>query len=286
MTGRTRFVRFLAGFVLVAVILVLAFAVILPWMHRWGATDAEIAGSYPGDDILQQPMVNWTQAITIKATPEQVWPWIAQMGEGRGGFYSYTFIENIVAGKNVYHNANRIVPELQQPAPGDVLVGGMMNMLKTEPGKWLLGSAPSGAFGWTWLWNIAPTDAGPTRLVIRMKIQAPPEMSNPVITFVFDAGGFIMERKMMEGLKLRAEGGTEQPYVQVVEIILWAAAFALGIAAAVFFLIQRRWLKPLAVGVAAVLVLLALTYLQPALWIRIVLDIVLLAGLWWARRAR
>jgi len=285
MTARTRLVRLIAGLALVAAILIVAFAVLLPWMHHWGATDAEIAGTFPGDDLLTQPTVNWTHAIDIKAPPEQVWPWIAQMGEGRGGFYSYTFIENIVAGKDVYHNANRIVPELQQPAPGDTLIGGMMSTLMIEPGQWLLGSAPAGDFGWTWLWSIAPYDTGQTRLVIRMKIQSPPEMNNPIITFVFDAGGFIMERKMMEGIKLRAEGGTEQPFAQVVEIILWAIAFLAGVAAGVLFLIQRRWLPPLVVGIAAVLVLLALTYWQPALWIRIILDIGLLAGLWWTRRA-
>jgi hypothetical protein len=69
------------------------------WIHNWGSTAAEINRTLPGDEIYPDAAVKWNHAVTINANPEAVWPWIAQVGDVRGGFYSYTFIENIVAEK-------------------------------------------------------------------------------------------------------------------------------------------------------------------------------------------
>src|ERR1035437_10048332 len=84
--------------------LVYAFA-LRPWFLRWSATSAELSKPLPGDDGVGQPMSGCTRAITIDAPPEKVWPWIAQIGQGRGGFYSYTWLENLVGCKIV--NADR-----------------------------------------------------------------------------------------------------------------------------------------------------------------------------------
>ena len=88
-----------------------------PRQLRWGATDQESDEPLPGDDLIADPDLTATRAITIRASADQVWPWIAQLGQGRGGFYSYDFLENLV-GCNI-HSADRIVPEWQDVEVGD-----------------------------------------------------------------------------------------------------------------------------------------------------------------------
>jgi hypothetical protein len=90
---------------------------IRPWHLRWGATEEELKTRLPGDDLVQHPKLNATHAITINAPVERVWPWLAQIGQKKGGFYSYTRLENLV-GCNM-RNANRIVPEWQNLKVGD-----------------------------------------------------------------------------------------------------------------------------------------------------------------------
>jgi hypothetical protein len=284
---RTRLLRLFAALVGLAVLLVAAFSVILPRIQTWGATEEEITRTLPGDELLSNPAVTMTHGITIEVPAAEVWPWIAQIGDVRGGFYSYTFIENIIAGQRMYVNADRIIPELQNPRVGDQLIGGgMQNVYALEEGRWLLGSAaPEFPMGWTWIWALFPEGEKRTRLISRFRIQPPAELSaNAAAGFVMNAGSFVMARKMMQGIKDRAEGRIEAPCVQPLEIVLWLVTFAAGIAAAVFYVRRQRWWEPLIVGVASVLALLWFTFGQPAVWLRILLDIVLIGGLYWTRR--
>jgi hypothetical protein len=293
MSRQTFLKRLGAGLALLILLLALAFALTLPMIHRWGATDEEVASALPGDDLLPQPIVNWTNSITIDASPAEVWPWIVQMGDTRGGFYSYTFIENRVGAifgsadyQVVYRNAGRIIPEWQNPAPGDEIIQGTLKIREAQPGQWLLADSVSAdTFGWTWLWRLYPAGNGQqTRLVNRMRIQTPAELNNPVLTFVMDIGGFVMEQNMMQGIKTRAEGGREPAAIEAVEIIIWLAALLTGLVAAGFYLFQPAWQRPLVVAVASVLVLMVLTFVQPAIWLRLVLDALLWLALWWAYR--
>lgn len=88
-----------------------------PWHMRWGATDSEVEAALPGDEFVPHPTWKATHAISIDAPPEEVWPWIVQIGQDKGGFYSYTWLEN-AAGCHM-RNADRIVPAFQQVAVGD-----------------------------------------------------------------------------------------------------------------------------------------------------------------------
>ena len=92
---------------------------IRPWHRRWGATDAEVSGSMPGDDLVEGANFQTTRAIDIDAPLEAVWPWLAQIGQGRGGFYSYDLLENLM-GLDI-HSADRILPEFQDLRVGDVI---------------------------------------------------------------------------------------------------------------------------------------------------------------------
>jgi hypothetical protein len=87
------------------------------WQLRWGATGQEAGEPVPGDDLITDPDLVATRAIAIGAPADQVWPWIAQLGQGRGGFYSYDFLENL-AGCDI-HSADRIVSEWQDIRIGD-----------------------------------------------------------------------------------------------------------------------------------------------------------------------
>ena len=91
--------------------------VVRPWHLRWGATDAEVDMTLPCDELVEQPKLNATHAITINAPASKIWPWLVQMGQTRGGFYSYDWLENLVGCH--MHNADRIHAEWQELQVGD-----------------------------------------------------------------------------------------------------------------------------------------------------------------------
>ena len=90
---------------------------IRPWQLGWGATGEERDATLAGDDLIPNPDLVATRAITVHAPPDQVWPWLAQLGQGRGGFYTYDVLENLV-GCDI-HSADRVVPEWQDIKVGD-----------------------------------------------------------------------------------------------------------------------------------------------------------------------
>ncbi len=282
MNAKIRFYRFLGGFALAAIILIAAFSFLFPWFTTWGATAAEADQALPGDELMSAPLIDWTNAMTIKATPEKVWPWIAQLGDRRAGFYSFTFIENLVAGGDIYHNANRILPEFQNPKPGDSLIKDGLDVSEVHPGQWMLGNSTY-EIGWTWLWSITPTGNGDTRLVVRIRIKPPASMgSNAVVEFFMKGGAFIMEEGMIKGIRLRAEGGMEPAWVEPMGIVVWVLALLIELVAGVLFIVRKPWQASLGVGVAAILALLTFTYLQPVIWVRLLIDLTLMAGLYLA----
>jgi hypothetical protein len=122
--------------------------VVRPWQLRWGGTDQERDATLAGDDLIANPDLTATRAITVHAVPAQVWPWIAQLGQGRGGFYSYDALENLV-GCDI-HSADQIVPEWQDIKVGDQVklhpeFG--LDVIVVEPGQALVlrGGVPVGA---------------------------------------------------------------------------------------------------------------------------------------------
>src|SRR5215207_3855373 len=93
--------------------------VIRPWHLRWGATDEEINKALPGDELVPEPGIESTRAITVNAPVEEVWPWLAQIGQDQGGLYSYEWLENL-AGCQM-RNADRIHPEWQHRETGETV---------------------------------------------------------------------------------------------------------------------------------------------------------------------
>jgi hypothetical protein len=171
---------------------------IQPWQHRWGATDEELRRAMPGDDILPDA-ASTTRAITIAAPAEQVWPWLVQLGYGRGGWYSYDWIDN-----DGQPSADRILPELQQLRVGDqilMLPGMGPRVRKVEsPHYFVAGDQKAGI----WCLALYPVQRG-CRLVSRWRVDWPLTPATAFWILVSDPGAFIVERKMLKGIRSRAE---------------------------------------------------------------------------------
>jgi uncharacterized protein YndB with AHSA1/START domain len=175
------------------------------WHHRWGATDDEVRGSMPGDEIVPRASFNATRAITIDARPEVVWPWIVQMGYRRAGFYTYAILDN--AG---YESADHILEQYQPPKIGDwVPMAKKVNdttafkVKAFEINEWLLWEKPDS----TWAWKLIPLHAGRTRLISRLKARyAWEKPGTAIFTLVLlEFGDFPMMRRVLKGIKVRAE---------------------------------------------------------------------------------
>jgi hypothetical protein len=179
------------------------FLAIRPWHRRWGATDEELHMPLPGDDLVPEPGYQHTRAVTIRAPAEDVWPWLAQIGQDRGGFYSYEWLENL-AGCEM-RNADRIHPEWQDVKPGDPLAimrGWGTKLAAVDPGRALV------IDGWG-TYAVRPLDAGRSRLIARAR--HPAGLASLIYLLTIEIPHFIMERKMLLGLKERAELATGRP---------------------------------------------------------------------------
>ncbi len=198
---------------------------IRPWMSRWGAAEDELLSAFPGDDLIPTAKIDMTHAITIRATPAQVWPWLVQIGQGRGGFYTYDWIENI-AGLNI-HSATRILPEHQGLQLGDQVPlapdGTGMQVATLEAEKTLvlhsdtrsniIGGLPTmrpdDYLAGLWGFHLVEVEPGLTRLVERFKVDWNPGLVNNLAYHIFlEPVSFIMERGMLLGIKQRVESGS------------------------------------------------------------------------------
>jgi hypothetical protein len=177
------------------------------WCLTWGATAEEAARTLPGDDLLAEPGMVSTRAITIGAPPHCIWPWLVQMGPGRGGAYTYDWIENLF-GLGM-HSADEILPQFQDLKAGDVqrlgANGPVLRVAVLDPEQAMVLRSDDG--NWIWAFVIVPTDRYATRLISRNRIATPgvSRLARAVYTYAMEPGSLIMERKMLLGIKHRAE---------------------------------------------------------------------------------
>lgn len=186
--------------------------VIRPWHARWGATDEEVSMQLPGDAIVTGEVSQTTRSIAISTSPAQIWPWLLQLGQGRGGMYSYDFIENL-AGCNI-HTLNAIDPALQNLQVGDAILLGPQEGLPyyqvvlLEPQTALVLqsiNATSGAPGETWGFYLIEQNSNLTRLVVRHRTPPSLDSTERVINAIFDPITFLMEHRMLHGIREHAE---------------------------------------------------------------------------------
>jgi len=193
----------MAGAAAATAALVLILRLYRPWHLRWGSTDEEVHSQLPGDEVVPDPTFAATRAITVNAPPESVWPWIAQMGFGRAGWYSYDLLDNF--GRR---SSERVIASLQEVQVGDTVPmgpgGGGLRVKGLEPGQWLLWW--DGVGHSTWAWRLGSAGPGRTRLLTRVRIHY--RWTHPTILFnllLVEPWDFPMMRKCMIGIKERAE---------------------------------------------------------------------------------
>jgi hypothetical protein len=187
--------------------------------HRWGATCAEHEATLPGDELVRDPALVATRAVTVDASPEEVWAWLVQIGQERGGMYSYDWLENLI-GLDI-HSAQAIRDEWQHLRVGDRVVlvppgfagsdaGYSLAVAVVEPPRTLVlrQSPPEHPWDAVWSFHLRPTGDGRTRLISRGRSHRHPGLRG-IFDIALDAAmepvTWIMTRKMLLGIKQRAE---------------------------------------------------------------------------------
>jgi hypothetical protein len=189
-----------------------------PKQLKWGATDDEVVEPLPGDDLVSSADLTATRGVTIHRRAADVWPWIAQLGQGRGGLYSYDVLENLVGCD--MHSANRIVPEWQVVRVGDQVrlhPAVALAVAVVDPGYALVvrGGVPMGQtpppYDFTWAFVLKERTDGATRLLVRERYRYTRWWA-PLLLEPVELISFVMSQKMLRGIKKRAEA-VSQPEV-------------------------------------------------------------------------
>ena len=281
--------RILSGLSVTALVIATYIGIVRPSQLRWGATDAELARGMPGDALSSQPTFLSTRAITIDATPEMIWPWVLQMGYGRAGFYGYDIIENLGSARGI-HSAERIVPELQHIVVGDPLplsaAGGLVVHAIT-PNRFIVWSGESGTYPGAFTWALYPVDSNHTRLVSR--IQWSHHWTQPLMLAMdlfTEFADHVAVKKVLQGVKDRAEGRVESFARQTVEFALLVWAFV-AFLAAIGCVLRRPvtrlgWFAAMVAG----MVWLVVWYAPTNIGVGVALNVLVIWLLRWAGRVR
>jgi len=195
-------------------------------LRKWGSTEEELSRELPGDELVKDVKGWYNHAITIKTAPANVWPWIVQLGQNKGGFYSYELLENIM-GCNI-HNADEIVADFQDTVVGDkvamtpkgapyvvtaidqgrAFVLRLRVNLQTQETVGITDPLPEKYQDSSWLFFLDEMDKGTTRLITRSRNYWNQSRINTFFYGIFGVISLVMDRKMVEGIKKRAEKTT------------------------------------------------------------------------------
>ena len=275
------------------------FTLVRPWYLQWGASQVEARITLPGDEIVPNPASQTTRAITIDAAAEDVWPWVAQIGQDRGGFYSFDLLENLVGCRMPTVDVLR--PHKQTWAIGDKLwmyppegAGGQgFATLRTlVPGRALgfgthaVGTPVTAPENGSWAFVVQPLDRHTTRLLFRGR-GAPRSWAGAAFDrSIFEPIHFAMERRTLIGIKQLAEGGDRGRWRNHLQVGLWSVTFVLFVWSAGQTIRRRDWRRPLAGFVGAAATFQILTLVQPPLAVGAALVAAVAATIWWPAAPR
>jgi hypothetical protein len=280
-------IRLLAVIGLPCLLIAVYLLLIRPTQLRWGATAEEVARSMPGDGLVSSPPFCATRAITIRGKPEEIWPWLVQIGYGRAGFYGYDLIENI-GSKTGIRSADSILPALQHPKTGDVLpISAVASLVfgRIEPNKYLIWQGEIAPSNGSFIWALYPIDQSHTRLVSRIRLRYHwTDLRLPLDLFTEFADPVAVP-KILLGIKDRVEGRPAQPLgMEAAQIAVWFLALAEFAFAAVLVLRRRRWGRAWLLGLASGILSLVALYGHAPMWIEAVLGCGILAALLFGSR--
>jgi hypothetical protein len=193
--------------------------------RNWGATAEEAAARLPGDEFVPDPAEQTTLAVTVEAPAEEVWAWLVQIGQDRGGMYSYDWLENLL-GLDI-HSTQHIRPEWQRLAVGDRVVvvpegyrpmpaGYSFSVARVDPGRALVlrQAPPEHPWNGVWSFHVVPAGKSRCRLLSRARTEAQTQVRLRIATRVGEPVTLVMTRRMLHGIKRRAErrsGARPQP---------------------------------------------------------------------------
>ena len=192
--------------------------ILLPWQHRWGATDDELRRELPGDELVPGSDLHWTRAITVRARDTDIWPWLVQIGAGRSGYYGYPWLEMLM-GLRVARPL-RINPAWQKLDRGDVIPAeadgtGYRVVAVTSPRVLVLGAQDADAcvprsfkllyHAFSWAFVLENAQPGETRVIMRMRAHLRRFPPIVLATYIVDFGAFFLKRRMLISLKQLAE---------------------------------------------------------------------------------
>lgn len=192
------------------------------WALHWGANEEEWFLPLPGDDIVADPTDVTTRAITIDAPPEDVWPWMVQMGKGRGGLYSYDWLDQAF-GYLDRPSSPEVLPQFQQLQDGDLIPMGRdgkeddFYVHIARPGRALVIGAYDPPFrkNVSWAMVLMPMEGERTRLLVRVRYRVEPNLQGTVLSLLMEPASFIMLRKQMLNFKRLAERRKESRTLQI-----------------------------------------------------------------------
>jgi len=267
--------RLAAACALVAVLGGVYVLAIRPSLLHWGATPAEIAAPLPEDGIVAHPAFDATRAITIHARPQAIWPWLAQMGYRRAGFYGYDPIEGLGNGGGI-RSAQTILPQFQNPHVGDVLPISAVASLRfgpIAPGRSLVWEGVQSPPDGVYIWALQPLDAEHTRLISRIRWRYVPGAEGTALGVFTEFTDHVAVREILRGVRDRAEGRPPKPlWMQWAELCAWMLAFfelALGL---VLILSGPRWPKAWLLALGAGLLLQFVLYGPAPAWVDAILP--------------
>ena len=266
-----------------------------PWYLHWGTTVAERTARLPGDEIVPNAAAQETRAVTIKAPVGRVWPWLAQIGQDRGGFYSYDLLENWVGCE--MPTVDSLRPDKQQWAIGDKLWmypstkaggAGYAVLRVLIPGRalgfgtYFAGTKPEGPEDGSWSFVLEPVNDSTTRLLVRGR--GAPGRSLMGLAFdrsIFEPMHFAMEKRMMLGIEDLSEGRARGRYVNHAQVVLWFVTFGMFVVGLASVFVGPVWRRKLIGTVTAALVFQILTFGQPPIDVAVLLVLIAGAVLWW-----
>ncbi len=251
-----------------------------PIVLHGGATPQEAAQALPGDDFSKNPDFQNTLAVTIQAPPEQIWPWLVQLGQERAGFYSFEFLEDLFPCE--INNTSQIRAEWQQRQ-----VDEYVSVCQGVGGWWIYAVDPHHALvfrgkpdsNWSMALVIQPVDAQSSRLITRMRYATPPSLAMRLVEYqVVQPAHSLMQRGVLLGIRSLAEGRGLPHHTW--EGLVWWSAFAGFLLAGLWLLYRRRGWQFIGEFLAAELYLSTLLWLRLPAWAGFGLNLVAFALLY------